>query len=86
VTILTEDHGLPVQRACQIARCSRTAFYEAGDPNQNAYLERFNRSFREEVLDAWVFTTLAEVRAVSDEWRHGYSTERSHESRGNVPP
>ena len=29
VTILTEDHGLPVQRACQIARCSRTAFYRA---------------------------------------------------------
>jgi hypothetical protein len=29
VTILSEDHGLPVQRACQIARCSRTAFYRA---------------------------------------------------------
>jgi putative transposase len=29
VTILTEDHGLPVRRACQIARCSRTAFYHS---------------------------------------------------------
>ena len=29
MTILTEDHGLPVQRGCQIALCSRTAFYRA---------------------------------------------------------
>lgn len=29
MAILTEDHGLPVQRACQIGRCSRTAFYRA---------------------------------------------------------
>lgn len=57
-----------------------------GEANQNAYIGRFNRSFREEVLDAWVFTTLAEVRAVSKEWRHGYNTERSHESLGSVPP
>ena len=64
----------------------RGAYIEPGKPNQNAYIERFNRSFREEVLDAWVFTTLAEVRVVSEEWRHGYNTERSHESLGNVPP
>lgn len=62
------------------------AYIEPGKPNQNAYIERFNRSFREEVLDAWKFTTLAEVRAVSEEWRHGCNTERSYESLGNVPP
>jgi putative transposase len=68
------------------ARGITLAYIEPGKPNQNAYIERFNRSFREEVLDAWVFTTLAEVRAVSEEWRNGYNTERSHESLGNVPP
>ena len=62
------------------------AYIEPGKPNQNAYLERFNRSFREEVLDAWVFTTLTQVRAVSEEWWHSYNTERSRESLGNVPP
>lgn len=29
MTILTQGHGLPVQRACPIARLSRTAFYRA---------------------------------------------------------
>ena len=62
------------------------AHIEPGKPNQNAFIVRFNGSFREEVLDTWVFTTLAEARAVSDDWRHGYNTERSHESHGNVPP
>lgn len=38
------------------------------------------------MVDAWVLTTLAEVRAVSEEWRHSYNTERSHESLGKVPP
>jgi hypothetical protein len=27
-----------------------------------------------------------EVRIVNEEWRHGYKTERSHKSLGNVPP
>lgn len=29
MTNLTEDHGLPVPRACQIARCLQTAFYRS---------------------------------------------------------
>ena len=97
---LVAQHGAPRQLRCDsgpefIADALRTwceahgitlAYIEPGKPNQNVYIERFNRSFREEALDAWVFTTLAEVRAVSEEWRHGYNTERSNESLGNVPP
>mgnify|MGYP002777148869 FL=1 len=72
--VWAEQHGITL------------AFIEAGKPNQNAYIERFNRTFRHEVLDAWVFTSLAEVRAVSEEWRHRYNTERAHDSLGSVPP
>jgi putative transposase len=61
-------------------------FIEPGKPNQNAYIERFNKSFRTEVLDAWVVASLDEVRDVSEQWRHAYNTERSHESLGRVPP
>lgn len=61
-------------------------FIQPGKPNQNAYIERFNKSFRTEVLDAWVFTSLDEVREVSEQWRQAYNTERSHESLGRVPP
>jgi putative transposase len=57
-----------------------------GKPNQNAFIERFNRSYRTEVLNAWVFTSLAEVREITEEWRVSYNTERPHESLGRVPP
>ena len=61
-------------------------FMEPRKPNQNAYIECFNNSFRSEVLDAWVFTPLGEVRDVSEQWRHAYNTERSYESLGRAPP
>ena len=59
---------------------------QPGKPNQNAYIERFNRTYRTEILDTWVFTTLDEVRELSEDWRQRYNTERTHDSLGDVPP
>jgi putative transposase len=73
-------------RAWCTPRGIELVFIQPGKPNQNAYIERFNRTYRTEILNAWVFTTLDEVRDLSEAWRRRYNTERTHDSLGNVPP
>jgi len=59
---------------------------QPGRPIQNGYVERFNRSFRNEVLDAHVFASLSEVREHVHQSLVSYNEERPHESLGNIPP
>ena len=64
----------------------RLMFIQPGKPNQNAFIERFNRSFRTEVLDACLFDSVDQVQAQADAWLTDYNEQRPHESLGNVPP
>ena len=61
-------------------------FIQPGKPMQNAYVERCNGNIRRELLNAYVFTTLAEVREKAEEWRLDYNGSRPHQSLGFVPP
>ena len=61
-------------------------YIQPGKPNQNAFVERFNRTFRHEVLDAYVFESLDQVREISAEWMREYNEERPHDTLDGMPP
>ena len=61
-------------------------FIQPGKPNQNAFVERFNRSFREEVLDANLFNSISEAQEAADDWVIDYNEFRPHDSLGDKTP
>lgn len=61
-------------------------FIEKGKPYQNGYMERFNRSFREEVLDAYQFTRIRDAQTMAHAWMWIYNNQRPHSALGYKPP
>jgi len=53
---------------------------------QNAFIERFNRTYRTKILDFYLFRTLNEVREITERWLTEYNSERPHESLNNLTP
>ncbi len=61
-------------------------FIQPGKPMQNAYIERFNRLFREDVLDAYLFEDLEQLRKLSEEWREDYNLNHPHSGLNGLSP
>ena len=61
-------------------------YIQPGKPNQNAFIERFNRTFREEILNAHLFETVQQLREMAWWWQIDYNEERPHDSLGGIPP
>jgi putative transposase len=61
-------------------------FIQKGKPSQNGYIERFNRSYREEVLSAYLFESIEDVRDITNQWIWEYNNIRPHDSLMNLPP
>ncbi len=58
----------------------------AGGILQNAFVESFNGSFREECLNDTLFSTLVEARTASRSWKEDYNRQRPHSALGNITP
>ena len=61
-------------------------FIQKGKPMQNGYMERFNGSFRKDVLDMYLFTERWQVQERANNWLKHYNTERPHEGLNNQTP
>jgi putative transposase len=68
----------------------RTAFssttFSLASRNHDAFIERFNQTLRNEVLDLYLFRSLDEVREVVSQWRRQYNEDRPHDALGGLPP
>ena len=69
-----ESHGMMIH------------YIQPGEPNQNAYIERFNRTYRNELLDLYLFRNLSEVREATYWWMIDYNEQRPHDSLGDLTP
>jgi putative transposase len=61
-------------------------YIQPGKPAQNAYIERFNRTYREEILNMYLFRNISEVQHITEKWRQEYNDERPHQSLGHLTP
>ena len=81
----TELTSMAVLRWCQETRVD-WHYIAPGKPMQNAFVESFNGSFRDELLNETLFSTLAEARTKITEWKEDYNRHRPHSSLGNLTP
>lgn len=75
----------------EFTRCAqshdiRIEYIQPGKPQQNAYIERHNRTIRYSWVSKHLFDTLEEVQGYATQWLWFYNHERPHQANGGKPP
>jgi len=100
LTQLVERHGAPqrlrvdngpelISQALQDWCSSQGVvlqWIQPASPTQNAYVERFNGSFRRELLNGYLFATLQQVREHCRLWQYDYNHLRPHQALNFMTP
>lgn len=64
----------------------RLLFIQPGKPQQNAYIERFNRTVRHEWLDEHIFQSIEHAQLTATQWLWRYNAERPNMALGGITP
>jgi putative transposase len=62
------------------------AFIQPGKPQQNAYVERYNRTVRYAWLSTFLFSSICEVQVYATRWLWSYNHERPNMALGGITP
>jgi putative transposase len=84
------DNGPELTSQVFVDWCERhqieICYIQPSKPNQNAFIERFNRTYREEVLNSYLFEDLDPVREITHQWLIAYNERRPHDALGGLSP
>lgn len=87
---IVSDNGTEMTCMAVLEWCQETNiewhYIAPGKPMQNAFIESFNGSFRDECLNETLFSSLTHARQKISEWKEDYNWERPHSSLGNITP
>ena len=61
-------------------------YIQPGKPQQNAYVERYNRTVRHEWLDQYIFESIEEVQEIATNWLWTYNHDRPNMGIGGITP
>jgi len=95
---LVQDRGVPDRIQCGSEFISKALdkwayehgvamdFSRPGKPMDNAHIESFNGSFRDECLNVNWFLSIEDAREKIEAWRRDYNEFRPHSSLGDLTP
>ena len=80
------QRSLKITVSSQDVTSATLTFIQPGKPQQNAYIERYNKTVRYDWLAHYLFESVADVQEYATKWLWSYNHERPNMAIGGVPP
>lgn len=85
-TAIRCDNGPEYTGKMLMSWAAHQSFIQPGKPQQNAYIERYNRTVRDDWLGQYLFTSLDELQNYATQWQWFYNNERPNMALNGYTP